>query len=629
LNAKLFRNFERQDAPPVTATKRKPKPITANPLFPLVTALWFATLLGLGSFATAPALLEGPVLTLGIPAWIPAAAPPLGFTTRIIFAVAMLGVGAVFGYAVGRFLGREKGESPERMRGPGKKAGADATAARQPINATKDLGAPLDAPFTEETNQRRRSLTQIEEPAAIEAPVFLAPPIEQAPVLEEKQDFQLSPTLTPHRAKAKAVDPLGLDLFLEEAGAIEPAPLMTSQPAFAAPRQEFEQADEFAPFNALEAEPDVEAEAGAYRETEAQQAAEEPALAAPDQVRQAFVQPAPVPPAPFLQARTVDATPIDGAPLESLGLVQLVERLALAISRREVRPERIEHTQPKAPELVASAPVMVPARARFETSSDAVLQSEIPDADGPVELVEESAPIPAAYAPEEPERVVQLRPAILQPLQSFDEIEADGDELGDEQEPDAGLERFLRMSPLLARKSDQIAEAFGVTNDGAPEPEVAEDCYPSLLDMAPVVQRREPLRIDDSMYDEEAAIEHAVVFPGQEAPWPVEAARAAAMPTTPIPALPAQTGVATSRPFERPSVVPVPGSPLASPGRAAPSIQASSAQEAGPATQPFAQSFGQSPVQPQAQAPAMPDAEEADRALRAALETLQRMTARG
>jgi predicted component of type VI protein secretion system len=272
---------------------------------------------------------------------------------------------------------------------------------------------------------------------------------------------------------------------------------------------------------------------------------------------------------------------------------------------------------------------MVPAMARFETSSDAVLQSEIPDADGPVELVEESAPIPAAYAPEEPERVVQLRPAILQPLQSFDEIEADGDELGDEQEPDAGLERFLRMSPLLARKSDQIAEAFGVTNDGAPEPEVAEDCYPSLLDMAPVVQRREPLRIDDSMYDEEAAIEHAVVFPGQEAPWPVEAARAAAMPTTPIPALPAQTGVATSRPFERPSVVPVPGSPLASPGRAAPSIQASSAQEAGPATQPFAQSFGQSPVQPQAQAPAMPDAEEADRALRAALETLQRMTARG
>ena len=204
----------------MTATKRKPKPITANPLFPLVTALWFATLLGLGSFATAHALLEGPVLTLGIPAWIPAAAPPLGFTTRIIFAVAMLGVGAVFGYAVGRFLGREKGESPDRMRGPAKKAGADATAARQPINATKDLGAPLDAPFTEETNQRRRSLTQIEEPAAIEAPVFLAPPIEQAPVLEEKQDFQLSPTLTPHRAKAKAVFCLGWICFWKK-----PAPL--------------------------------------------------------------------------------------------------------------------------------------------------------------------------------------------------------------------------------------------------------------------------------------------------------------------------------------------------------------------------------------------------------------------
>jgi hypothetical protein len=45
----------------VTATKRKPKPITAHPMFPVVTSLWFAAFFGLGSFAVAPSLLEGQI----------------------------------------------------------------------------------------------------------------------------------------------------------------------------------------------------------------------------------------------------------------------------------------------------------------------------------------------------------------------------------------------------------------------------------------------------------------------------------------------------------------------------------------------------------------------------------------
>jgi len=120
--------------------------------------------------------------------------------------------------------------------------------------------------------------------------------------------------------------------------------------------------------------------------------------------------------------------------------------------------------------------------------------------------------------------------------------------------------------------------------------------------MGPVVARREPLRIDDSESEpveeicDEAGFEPAVVFPGQEAP----VLNAPVWPTT-------------ARPFERPTILPLPGSPLASPGRASPSAQTIEAEQ----------------VDMAESAAATPDAEEADRALRAALATLQRMAAQG
>jgi hypothetical protein len=127
--------------------------------------------------------------------------------------------------------------------------------------------------------------------------------------------------------------------------------------------------------------------------------------------------------------------------------------------------------------------------------------------------------------------------------------------------------------------------------------------------MAPVVARREPLRIDDSVIDDYAVIEPVVVFPGQESPRQLEAAK------------PAQMSPAPARLFERPSVMPVPGSPLASPGGAAPSPHVPNTRGADQAL-----TFGNPTAAPVA---GTPDAEEADRALRAALATLQRMTARG
>ena len=259
------------------------------------------------------------------------------------------------------------------------------------------------------------------------------------------------------------------------------------------------------------------------------------------------------------------------------------------------------------PELVEAAAVSQPPLVRFEKAPNAPPQPELPSIQPSVESVFSTAP----FAQVQPERVVQLRPSALQPIPSFADDEADSD--AEVEGQDTGLERFLRMSPLLARNSDQVAEAFGITDSSAPEPEVAEDCYPSLLDMAPVVTRREPLRIDDNIIDDEAVIEPVVVFPGQESPRSAEAAWAVPTPYEPTHTEPTQSAPAGARLFERPSVTPVPGSPLASPGRAAPSAQVSGTDFADMAVPPTG----------------LPDAEEADRALRAALATLQRMTARG
>ena len=77
-------------------TNRKPgksKPISSHPLFPAVVALWFGALLGLGSLAIRPTLLEAVVLKTGLDLIIPAAAPPLGITARILIALFMASLG--------------------------------------------------------------------------------------------------------------------------------------------------------------------------------------------------------------------------------------------------------------------------------------------------------------------------------------------------------------------------------------------------------------------------------------------------------------------------------------------------------------------------------------------------------
>lgn len=82
------------------------EPISRHPLFPAIVALWCGALFGLGSIVVSPSVIESLVLATGIDKVIPMAAPPLGTTTRILLALAATGLGALVGFVAARRLAR-------------------------------------------------------------------------------------------------------------------------------------------------------------------------------------------------------------------------------------------------------------------------------------------------------------------------------------------------------------------------------------------------------------------------------------------------------------------------------------------------------------------------------------------
>lgn len=128
----------------------KARPITSHQLFPAVVALWFGALFGLGSLAIRPSLIEQAVVASKIDLIIPAAAPPLGVTARILIALVLSALGALIGTLIARHIARPKQEVRQRKRGAANlDAETDAPrldgsviepAVRQPILAHEELG---------------------------------------------------------------------------------------------------------------------------------------------------------------------------------------------------------------------------------------------------------------------------------------------------------------------------------------------------------------------------------------------------------------------------------------------------------------------------------------------------------
>lgn len=487
----------------MTASKRKPKPIAAHPFFPVIVALWFAALLGLGSFAVPREMLEAPVIALGLPKILPAAAPPLGFTARALLALVLTVVGAGAGFMLGRRLGREKADEAPLARGFSPREAQPDAAPRRPLVISEEHLEPLDAEPEVETASG--DFAAVHDPLAFDD------------------------LLGDARAAGAQLESAGTDTGIADVGGVAPPVVLPVT----------------APASALSTPPHN--------------------IARPNLV--------PLP-------RSV-ISPLSGAPLEGLGLVQLVERLAAAIAARTVwtgAAPQVEAASAPMPEPVAVRAVLPPVEAPAIAEAPAPFMPRFasrtamsgPDAE------DEEAPA---------ERVVRLRPLGLQPVLPPTDDEDD--------------DAFVEMPRFLSAATHRVATA--PSDDEAPEdadlPEddeldddfdtgpradsdVVEERYSSLLDMAPAPLRHEFIRIDDADAadaDPEYGAEPVVVFPGQSV-------RAAA-------------------PFDRPAGLGLAGSPLSAPGQAAPSAPLPSA--------------------------ALPDPEEADRALRAALATLQRMTAKG
>ena len=233
------------------------QPITAHPLFPAVVALWFGALFGLGSLAVRPSLLEAAVIASRIDLLIPAAAPPLGVTARILVALGLSAVGSALGLMIARRITRPKVEVRQRKRTGvareeaelqyrARDAHPDAPA-RRPISAHDELNTE-DSPNGGVLAGRRRALA-VELPEEAFVPHDMAPLPGATPQIFEIGDLELGAGMAEPAPPAAVTDePASLDLgsFAQPVEAASAAPVQSvaldwsaapAAAAFAAPME--------------------------------------------------------------------------------------------------------------------------------------------------------------------------------------------------------------------------------------------------------------------------------------------------------------------------------------------------------------------------------------------------------
>lgn len=210
--------------------KRKPakgKPITAHQLFPAVVALWFGALFGLGSLAVRPSLLEGLVLKSHLDLVIPAAAPPLGVTARILVALILAALGAMIGIALARRIARPKPVVTERKR-TGRDLGRSESAARPhyadastrpPVLAGGDYGDEVESPGGGGVLANRRRSLAIEHEEEAFVPHEMAPLPGGNPQVFDISELRMDePHPAPEPAPAAFAEP-------QPAPSVQPAPV--------------------------------------------------------------------------------------------------------------------------------------------------------------------------------------------------------------------------------------------------------------------------------------------------------------------------------------------------------------------------------------------------------------------
>lgn len=559
-------------------------PIIRHPLFPAVVALWFGALFGLGSLAIRPGLIEMLVLKTHIDTLIPTAAPPLGVTARICIALALAVLGGLLGAKFAQFVARPKPDAHQRKRGAGsigetgqrrRDAHPDAPA-RAPISAHEELGENgLDAQTSPSLLPgRRRALTADETEAKFTVPEFAPLPGGQPQVIDlgelDLTGSEVEALETLSQFDSVGAGPAAQDFSAQgnvaenrqvfgqppaSAHPFAPEPLTATVPARAPepPQPILNYGAPVAPPIDFSRPGDVVAAANAARtelEPLFQRAANPVAL------------PEPVPAASQITAEAVAEAA--AVALDSLGLVELTERFAATLRKRRAAlaaSAAAVEVQPLVAPSVEISESQEPAN--FSVPQFEVPPFAVPEAAPEVasELAFAADPAPLTFAPlgagdtiqagvlPEPELPVapMAMPAALRPI-SFDELDEDED--------------FATYLPLRHIPMPQVQPAAGVSVEpeelsappesvvpfSAPVPQAYEpdsapfagepttaafslpvdaieaveepvaDGYSSLLDIAKLDEtpRQTFVRIEEPE-PEHAAIEPVVIFPGQAA----------------------------------------------------------------------------------------------------------------
>ena len=555
--------------------KQKPstaKPITSNPLFPAVVALWFGALFGLGSLAVRPSLLEELVLSSHIDLVIPAAAPPLGVTARILLALTMAALGAILGIWLARRLTRPQGEVHERKRGAKdlaepspqvrtRDAHPDAPA-RRPISAHEELGdepaVTIDRTLTNGPGMlanRRRALAIIHEEPQFVPPDFA--PLPGSAVAEPLDLAALAPCidLAPQPAAG------ALPSEMKPASALDwsrPVPLPAVAPPSSAPAMM-----NSLPPSAIVPEPDQTGhDAFSPGFGTASPALQPPAprqifgmVADGDHLPQDFVQAAgfqtsvfdtPNPSALFVRpeveaaasllaaaiAPSAERVASVSAPLPSpasLGITDLAERLAESMRRRRERAQQ----------SVNAAAAQIPSgyEEHASVASDAVVADTnelsldaYPPAPSPILAqfaATAPAPVPATSS------APRALPAAMRPLALDAFLEDDSPFDASLLPPrhialprvDSAPAQFAAPTAQVLAEPEANQTTTEHAEDDALASENADSAYASLLGLTP--PRPTFVRIDAPASAASEAIEPVVIFPGQS-PQVVPAVAAAA-----------------------------------------------------------------------------------------------------
>jgi len=476
---------------------RDSKSLTAHPLFPAIIALWFGSLFGLGSLALRTSLIERAILATHIDLIVPAAAPPLGMTARILIALALAVVGSTLGITLARRINRPRPEPRERSRG------AEPVIARGPAYAGMEqengFVVQPDPGLNHMPPGRRRALAMVEETSYADDPVRAT----------------AEPALPSGGPKILDVTAFDLSDPVETQATTDLPPAAPAQPVSEEPAVEFVTTTHAEPMTARPQPAAVERAELAEpnhptsnrpREPEsclAQQTALDPAPPSSSPIAEfADEEAAPIVQMPererFVLPQGSAAERIAGADLTQLSPVELIERLAMALQRRRVVGEPADPALLESPAEPVSTPASPMPLARLGMDSDEAEQAPVPAAAIATQTI--AAPdiaLPAA-----------LRPLDLAEFDEDDAVEADL--------PPRHL-AIEEPEPVKAEEASGVAEeAEAEAENEDDDAALCEAGYSSLLAMSrPAASPAGFVRIVQPEPDSDE-IEPAVIFPGQD-----------------------------------------------------------------------------------------------------------------